>query len=79
MKMFIVQEEKEYKIFRVDQDQINAFQKEHGNKVVSEASNLGDLINKFQELNLERMHFDPGIKTVQKKEEETRLKRSQKL
>ncbi len=61
--MFIVRDEKEYKIFRVQADDEIAFKKEYGKKVVAEGANLGEVVNKFQELDLPRMPINAEIET----------------
>lgn len=80
--MYIVKEEKEYQIFRVQDEQNKAFQDEFGKKVIAEANNLGDLINRFQELNIEKMNINPEISTMKRRAEDdledNRLKRRQR-
>lgn len=84
MKMYIVkqQQEHEYKIFRVEDEEKVAFIKEHGKNVIAEADNLGDLINKFQDLNVEKMNINPEISTMKRRGEDdledNRLKRRQR-
>lgn len=81
--MFIVKEEREYQIFRVSAEVNDSFQKEHGRKIIAEADNLGDLINKFQDLNKEKLHFNPEIgnfKVTNKDDDENKtLKNRQKI
>lgn len=72
--MYIVKEETEYKIFRVPPDLNDTFQKEQGKRVVAEADNLGDLINKFQTMRLDKMHFNPEIGSYKATEEENSKK-----
>jgi hypothetical protein len=82
MKMFIVNEEKEYKILKVEPNQEAAFKKEFGDKVLVEGKNLGELINNFQQLNAEKIHFNPTISSfgkVTKDEDETRRTHRQKM
>jgi|GEM_PF-1494162 len=70
MKMYIVKEEQEFKILKVKPELEQEFQQEFGQKVITQGKDLGELINNFQKLDMERMHINNSIGSFKQGREE---------